>query len=68
MTDSSRADRRLEAALSERARLTERYERAIGTDLETAAYRRRRAASARVAMQERMAAEGGGRMAPFPRR
>lgn len=66
----TQVDRKLEAALAERARLTDRYERAIGTDLETSAYMRLRAASARIAMQERMArvATGEDRRAPFPRR
>ena len=69
MADTN-VDRRLEAALAERARLTDRFERAIGTDLETSAYMRLRAASARVAMQERMArvASGEDRRAPFPHR
>ena len=66
MTET-RVDRRLEAALAERARLTERYERSIGTDLETSAYMRLRAASRRLAMQERMATEPAARRAPFPR-
>ena len=64
----TRADRGLEAALAERQRLTDRYERSIGTELETSAYMRLRAASARVAMQERMERLAGGeRRAPFPR-
>jgi hypothetical protein len=52
-----RLDRRLEAALAERARLTERYERSIGTGMEQAAYMRLRAASARVAMHGRLGSE-----------
>jgi hypothetical protein len=65
----SRADRRLEAALAERARLTDRYERSIGTELETSAYMRLRAASARLAMQDRMERVAGDDRprAPFPR-
>jgi hypothetical protein len=63
----TRADRGLEAALAERARLTERYERSIGTELETSAYMRLRAASARLTMQERTTAQSGERRAPFPR-
>jgi hypothetical protein len=60
-----RADRSLESALAERARLTERYERAMGTGMEHAAYMRLRAASARVAMHGRLSAED--RRRPEPR-
>jgi hypothetical protein len=56
MTDD-RADRRMEDALAERARLSERYDRAIGTALEQTAYMRLRAATARVAMQARLAGD-----------
>jgi hypothetical protein len=62
-----RPDRGLDAALAERDRLTQRFQRAIGTSQEQSAYMRLRAASARVAAASRRAAEVEPR-APFPRR
>jgi hypothetical protein len=62
-----RLERGLDAALGERDRLTQRFQRAIGTDLEQSAYMRLRAASARVAAASRRAAEPEPR-APFPTR
>jgi hypothetical protein len=48
------ADRRLEAVLAEQARLTENYQRAIGTGREQNAYFRLRDANARVAKYDRI--------------
>ena len=62
-----RLDRALGAALAERDRLTQRFQRAIGTELEQSAYMRLRAASARVAAAHRRAADREPR-APFPMR
>jgi hypothetical protein len=62
-----RLDRALSAALGERDRLTQRFQRAIGTEMEQSAYVRLRAASARVAAASRRAAEREPR-APFPMR
>jgi hypothetical protein len=58
---TTEADRAIETALAERARLSERYDRAIGTELEQTAYMRLRAATARVAMQGRLAADAARR-------
>jgi hypothetical protein len=62
-----RPERGLADALAERDRLTQRFQRAIGTELEQSAYMRLRAASARVAVASRRAADSEPR-APFPTR
>jgi hypothetical protein len=62
-----RLERGLDAALADRDRLTQRFQRAIGTDLEQSAYMRLRAATARVAAASRRSADGEPR-APFPAR
>jgi hypothetical protein len=60
---TTEADRAIETAMAERARLSDRYDRAIGTGLEQTAYMRLRAATARVAMQGRVAADAARRSA-----